>query len=387
MAFKDLATSRVAVAPSPATSGTSLEVGVGHGTRFPAVPFYATIHPDGVLPTLDTAEIVSVTAKSTDTFTITRAQKGTTAQSVAIDWRITASIYAGDVDIHAATTKATPVDADEIPLIDSAASNVLKNLTWANLKTTIAAATQTLTNKTISAPVIRGWDGWNDANESWSYSSWDATNFTGVITVPTDSTTKYSLGMRVRISQATGGTKYFIVTKIAATAMTVYGGSDYTLNNETVSSPYYSTMKVPFGFPQDPAKWTVTSTDSSDRTWTTGITNLGSQQISIPIGSWIVDYQASCWAQGASSTAINYSAGLSTANNTFSDAALRTTVEVRGATGTIRAESTAIRIKQLTLTSATIYFFNFNGSGAATTGGTFGSTIHPTLLRAVCAYL
>lgn len=36
--------------------------------------------------------------------------------------------------IHSATSKITPVDADELPLIDSAASNVLKKLTWANLK-------------------------------------------------------------------------------------------------------------------------------------------------------------------------------------------------------------------------------------------------------------
>lgn len=35
---------------------------------------------------------------------------------------------------HAATEKTTPVDADEVGLIDSAASNVLKRLTWANIK-------------------------------------------------------------------------------------------------------------------------------------------------------------------------------------------------------------------------------------------------------------
>ncbi|HEY6021641.1 MAG TPA: LamG-like jellyroll fold domain-containing protein, partial [Candidatus Paceibacterota bacterium] len=35
---------------------------------------------------------------------------------------------------HAATSKATPVDADEIPLSDSAATFGLKKLTWANLK-------------------------------------------------------------------------------------------------------------------------------------------------------------------------------------------------------------------------------------------------------------
>jgi hypothetical protein len=39
---------------------------------------------------------------------------------------------------HAATSKATPVDADELPLVDSAAAFVLKKLTWANLKATLA---------------------------------------------------------------------------------------------------------------------------------------------------------------------------------------------------------------------------------------------------------
>lgn len=47
----------------------------------------------------------------------------------------------GDVagDTHAAAGKSTPVDADELPLVDSAASNVLKKLTWANLKATLAS--------------------------------------------------------------------------------------------------------------------------------------------------------------------------------------------------------------------------------------------------------
>jgi hypothetical protein len=38
---------------------------------------------------------------------------------------------------HAATSKTTPADADELPLIDSAASFGLKKLTWANLKAAV----------------------------------------------------------------------------------------------------------------------------------------------------------------------------------------------------------------------------------------------------------
>ncbi len=43
------------------------------------------------------------------------------------------------------TDKATPVDADLFPLVDSAASNVLKKLTWANLKAVMFAAIGVLT--------------------------------------------------------------------------------------------------------------------------------------------------------------------------------------------------------------------------------------------------
>src|SRR5262245_59743035 len=45
---------------------------------------------------------------------------------------------------HAATSKATPVDADELPLADSAASRGLKKLTWANLKATVKTYFDTL---------------------------------------------------------------------------------------------------------------------------------------------------------------------------------------------------------------------------------------------------
>lgn len=41
--------------------------------------------------------------------------------------------------IHAATSKATPVDADETPIVDSEAANVLKKVTWANVKATLKA--------------------------------------------------------------------------------------------------------------------------------------------------------------------------------------------------------------------------------------------------------
>lgn len=55
---------------------------------------------------------------------------------------------------HAATSKATPVDADEIGLIDSAASWVLKKLTWANLKATLFASPALTGTPTSTTPSV-----------------------------------------------------------------------------------------------------------------------------------------------------------------------------------------------------------------------------------------
>jgi hypothetical protein len=91
---KNFATSLVATAPSPATSGTSLVVTGGEGTRFPAVPFNATICPSNADPTPANAEIVRVTGISTDTLTITRAQESSSARTVVVGDRIFAGTTA-----------------------------------------------------------------------------------------------------------------------------------------------------------------------------------------------------------------------------------------------------------------------------------------------------
>lgn len=104
MAYKNLAYSLIATAPSPATSGVSLVVTAATGTKFPAVPFNATIWPVSSQPTTANAEIVTVTAVSTDTLTITRAQEGTAARTVIVGDQIAATITAAMLDIPQANT-------------------------------------------------------------------------------------------------------------------------------------------------------------------------------------------------------------------------------------------------------------------------------------------
>lgn len=85
------ALSTVATAPSPASSGTSLTVASGQGSRFPAPPFMAIVWPAASQPLASNAEIVLVTAISNDTFTITRAQQGSSARSILVGDQVSAA--------------------------------------------------------------------------------------------------------------------------------------------------------------------------------------------------------------------------------------------------------------------------------------------------------
>jgi hypothetical protein len=82
--YKNFAIATVATAPSPATSGTSLVVTASEGARFGGTPFMASIGPPDATHTKDNAERVRVSAISTDTFTIVRAQEGSTARTVIV---------------------------------------------------------------------------------------------------------------------------------------------------------------------------------------------------------------------------------------------------------------------------------------------------------------
>jgi len=86
--------------------------------------------------------------------------------------------------------------------------------------------------------------GWITANETWTYAS--ASTFT----ISGDKTTKYSVGMRIKLTQTT--VKYFIITAISYSApnttVTVDGGGVYTVANAAISANFYTSGIVAQGF-------------------------------------------------------------------------------------------------------------------------------------------
>ncbi len=107
---KNFAYSTVLTAPSPASSGTSLVVQSSDGTKFSAVPFRATVWPVGVRPTTANAEVVIVTAISTDTLTIVRATEDSSARTIVVGDQIAATLTAEDVPTVGIMLNGTATD-------------------------------------------------------------------------------------------------------------------------------------------------------------------------------------------------------------------------------------------------------------------------------------
>lgn len=85
------------------------------------------------------------------------------------------------------------------------------------------------------------YDGWVDAFETWTYAS--ATTFTCSASLAG----KLQAGDKLKLTQTTA--KYFYVTSVSGTTITINGGTDYTLANAAITLPYYSHEVTPTGFP------------------------------------------------------------------------------------------------------------------------------------------
>lgn len=203
LVLKDNAASTLAV-PLTATAGSGQTVTVaGAGAKFPTVAgtdwSYLTLF-DGA-GNIEPMKVTAHAAGSTS-FTVTRgsaagitgiadgdvkawaatttgvacrliSQVVTDINAAATSAAASASAAAASVTlsglgttVNSATSKTTPVDTDEIPLADSAASWVLKKITWANLKAALQAIT------------------WNNATNATN-----ATNLTGTTTAAIPTTT------------------------------------------------------------------------------------------------------------------------------------------------------------------------------------------------------
>jgi hypothetical protein len=237
--------------------------------------------------------------------------------------------------------------------------------------------------------IAGGLDGWIPAEETWTYASADDPTFT--FTVAADVTTKYSAGMKIKLTQGT--VKYFIITAVSTysggkTTITVYGGTDYDLASSAISANAYSMMKSPLGFPMSPAKWSETVTDTTQRSQATPTSatwyNLGSISITLPIGVWDVSYKVSLIGGVSSTGAFSIQTTLSTTNNSNSDTEFHMMSYIQTDTIILASHNKG---KILEIGTKTVYYINSLINSASANLLRNDNNSSPLIIRATCAYL
>ena len=118
-------------------TATSVDLKAGYVTYQPTTPYFATITPFGELSTKANSEIVKVTNISSDTLTIVRGQRGTTAKNFSDGAIFSNGIYVEDLDDLAMTIlkSAYPVGSSYWNGSDSRNPSVIFGFgTWSALE-------------------------------------------------------------------------------------------------------------------------------------------------------------------------------------------------------------------------------------------------------------
>jgi len=213
----------------------------------------------------------------------------------------------------------------------------------ANVKAGAAIDGSKLANASVTGTQLGTWDGWLPGSGTWTYAS--PTTFTA------PAADAAAMGVGDKIKMTNSGTKYFYVIGISGTTITVTGGTDYTVANAAITTPLYSHMSTPVGFPKT-FNYTPTVTSGSG-TFTTvsgviifwmtgGICNL---EVAITITT-----------NGSAATSVIYILPITSAVST-------------GSTGAGRADGVSGKGLQCKIASTTsISMFNYDGTYPGATG-------------------
>lgn len=124
-------------------------------------------------------------------------------------------------------------------------------------------------------------DGWIPAGETWTYAS--ATTFT----ISGDKTGKYQKGDKIKLTQT--DVKYFYIIGVSYsspnTTITVTGGSNYSLTSATITSPYFSKIENPQGFPAW-FSWSPSYSASASMTYTSVSTDFAKFKLTNDCIQW-----------------------------------------------------------------------------------------------------
>lgn len=145
--------------------------------------------------------------------------------------------------------------------------------------------------------------GWFASTDSWAFVSYDAPTRIGVMTTGTD----YPVGAKIKITN-NGGTQFGIIMTSSAGVATVFFGNGYSLTNSAITTPYYSRVHAPQGFPNTPDIWTLEIVKTTTRTTTS--TTLASLTDTFVVGLGAYNIEFTATIEISSSAATSYAAAI-----------------------------------------------------------------------------
>jgi hypothetical protein len=172
------------------------------------------------------------------------------------------------INVSLPSDGTTAETADYNTPVTTIVSEINGNLDNANIKSNAAISGSKLADASIDITAkASNFDGWIPVSDSWSYAS--ATT----ITVPTDATTKYSVGDKIKLVQS-ATTKYFDIISVASTVLTVRGVTTETVANSAISGIYYSKVTTPQGYTPTPFWQELARTTLTGAGDTISVTNI-----------------------------------------------------------------------------------------------------------------
>lgn len=233
----------------------------------------------------------------------------------------------------------------------------------ARVWSTARTATQILDNMAISltgaeSGLVGLWQGSGNFNDKTS----NANHLTAAGTP--------SAATATQISNPYNTTEYAVVTKVTTTQVTVFTGTDCTIPNMALNSPYFSSQRAPFGFPSGRGKWRV------DALYATLLSsgNLGAwqslpPQLLVPTGDFLAGYQGNIeFNSSAAQTQLVLYVTLSTAAGTESDRRFSQFNQQVLTSGTSTAVTNPAKMENpVSATTPTTYYFNAKATNTAGT--------------------
>lgn len=319
------------------------------------------------------------------------------------------------VDIGLVTTSATQtltnktISASGNTITNIGASEVIADLiTGQNNLTSVDTINDTLLIHDNSASALREITVDDVLNNGWqtcgtlTTRSYTSGIKTGVVyRSSVDETTHFQEGMRIRFVQAATSSNYIygIITDVSLngsdTDLTVYFGTDYSMAvGQAITLMEVSRMKTPQGFPLNPNKWRQQYSDSTLQSQASPTVNtwynIGTASLLIPPGDWYVDYALSSRLRYSGQPSMEWYVTLSSANNSESDTAWTTHFRNVGSNVTNHLYEFPARkkgYKSVTASSGQTFYINSMTPKSGTDDLTFANDEEPIIIRAECAYL